>query len=266
MTGALAMVDVTVRGAGIFGLSIAWECACRGARVQVVDPAGPGTGASGGLVGALAPHVPEKLERQESLPAGQPADGPRLLGGGRGDRRRVARLCPHRAAATHRGRPRAGPCPPPRRHGSRALVRSRDLARAPGLRPGRLGAAQRHGPRHPRHAQRPHVPPPRLRGAGRGTRGARGRGAARGPGSRRRDPRHRHRRAGRAQPPFRPHHRQRGQGPGRAAALPRPRKTPRRSSRTRSTSSRTRTAPWRSDRPANATTTTPLPPTPVSTP
>ncbi len=55
----MARADVTVRGAGIFGLSIAWVCARRGARVQVIDPAGPGAGASGGLVGALAPHVPE---------------------------------------------------------------------------------------------------------------------------------------------------------------------------------------------------------------
>ena len=53
------MVDVTVRGAGVFGLSVAWCCAKRDARVRVVDPNGPGAGASGGLVGALAPHVPE---------------------------------------------------------------------------------------------------------------------------------------------------------------------------------------------------------------
>ena len=33
------MVDVTVRGAGIFGLSVAWACALRGASVRVVDPA-----------------------------------------------------------------------------------------------------------------------------------------------------------------------------------------------------------------------------------
>ena len=55
----MATAEITVRGAGIFGLSIAWVCACRGARVQVVDPAGPAAGASGGIVGALAPHVPE---------------------------------------------------------------------------------------------------------------------------------------------------------------------------------------------------------------
>ena len=55
----MATVDLTVRGAGIFGLSIAWEAARRGARVRVVDPAGPGAGASGGVVGALAPHTPD---------------------------------------------------------------------------------------------------------------------------------------------------------------------------------------------------------------
>jgi len=53
------MTDVTVMGAGIFGLSVAWACARRGAAVRVIDPGGPGAGASGGIVGALAPHVPE---------------------------------------------------------------------------------------------------------------------------------------------------------------------------------------------------------------
>ncbi len=53
-----AKADVTVRGAGIFGLAIGWACARRGARVRVIDPAGPGAGASGGVVGALAPHAP----------------------------------------------------------------------------------------------------------------------------------------------------------------------------------------------------------------
>ena len=45
-------------GAGIFGLSCAWAAARRGARVRVIDPAGIGAGASGGVVGALAPHAP----------------------------------------------------------------------------------------------------------------------------------------------------------------------------------------------------------------
>lgn len=61
------MVDVTVRGAGIFGLSIAWTCARRGATVQVVDPFGPGAGSSGGLVGALAPHVPENWNAKKAF-------------------------------------------------------------------------------------------------------------------------------------------------------------------------------------------------------
>lgn len=55
----MARVDITVRGAGIFGLSIAWAAARRGARVRVIDPFGVGAGSSGGLVGALSPHVPE---------------------------------------------------------------------------------------------------------------------------------------------------------------------------------------------------------------
>lgn len=55
----MATPDLTVRGAGVFGLTVAWEAACRGALVRVIDPRGPGGGASGGLVGALAPHAPE---------------------------------------------------------------------------------------------------------------------------------------------------------------------------------------------------------------
>ena len=54
------MVDLTVRGAGIFGLSIAWTALRRGARVRVVDPYGPGAGSSGGVVGAMQPHSPDR--------------------------------------------------------------------------------------------------------------------------------------------------------------------------------------------------------------
>lgn len=61
------MADVTIRGAGIFGLSIAWECLERGARVRVIDPGGPGAGASGGVVGALAPHVPENWNEKKAF-------------------------------------------------------------------------------------------------------------------------------------------------------------------------------------------------------
>ncbi|MEM7472449.1 MAG: FAD-dependent oxidoreductase [Pseudomonadota bacterium] len=51
--------DITVIGGGIFGLSIAWACLQRGAKVRVIEKRGIGAGASGGIVGALAPHVPE---------------------------------------------------------------------------------------------------------------------------------------------------------------------------------------------------------------
>lgn len=63
----MASVDVTVRGAGIFGLSVAWACVRRGARVRVVDPNGPGAGSSGGIVGALAPHVPENWNEKKAF-------------------------------------------------------------------------------------------------------------------------------------------------------------------------------------------------------
>jgi glycine/D-amino acid oxidase-like deaminating enzyme len=55
----MAKIDITVRGAGIFGLSLAWVCHRRGATVQVIDPGGVAAGASGGIVGALAPHTPD---------------------------------------------------------------------------------------------------------------------------------------------------------------------------------------------------------------
>lgn len=54
-------------GAGIFGLSVAYACARRGARVRVIDPRGVGAGASGGVVGALAPHVPENWNPKKAF-------------------------------------------------------------------------------------------------------------------------------------------------------------------------------------------------------
>ena len=61
------MVELRVFGAGVFGLSIAWEAARRGARVHVVDPFGVADGASGGIVGALAPHVPENWNPKKQI-------------------------------------------------------------------------------------------------------------------------------------------------------------------------------------------------------
>ncbi|MEJ6389982.1 NAD(P)/FAD-dependent oxidoreductase [Gymnodinialimonas ulvae] len=61
------MVDITIRGAGIMGLMCAWMLRTRGAAVQVIDPHGVGAGASGGIVGALAPHVPENWNPKKAM-------------------------------------------------------------------------------------------------------------------------------------------------------------------------------------------------------
>ncbi|MFZ5964564.1 NAD(P)/FAD-dependent oxidoreductase [Thalassococcus sp. BH17M4-6] len=96
----MARIDVTVRGAGIFGLSVAWACAQRGATVQVIDPGGAGAGSSGGIVGALAPHVPEnwndkKQFQLESLLMAQAFwDGVAKVGGVSGGYARLGRLQP----------------------------------------------------------------------------------------------------------------------------------------------------------------------------
>lgn len=63
----MATADVTVMGAGVFGLSIAYVCARRGATVRVIDPNGVASGSSGGLVGALAPHVPENWNEKKAF-------------------------------------------------------------------------------------------------------------------------------------------------------------------------------------------------------
>lgn len=51
--------DLTVMGAGVMGLSVAWAAQKLGARVRVLEAQGIGAGASGGVVGALMPHVPD---------------------------------------------------------------------------------------------------------------------------------------------------------------------------------------------------------------
>ncbi len=61
------MVDVTVIGAGIFGLSVGYACAKRGAKVRLFDDTGIGAGSSGGLVGALAPHMPERWDEKKEF-------------------------------------------------------------------------------------------------------------------------------------------------------------------------------------------------------
>ncbi|MBS0564972.1 MAG: FAD-binding oxidoreductase, partial [Proteobacteria bacterium] len=63
----MATADVTVIGGGIFGLSVAFACAARGARVRLVERQRIGAGCSGGLVGALAPHVPDNWNSKKEF-------------------------------------------------------------------------------------------------------------------------------------------------------------------------------------------------------
>ncbi len=109
----MARIDVTVLGAGIFGLSIAWACTRRGARVRVIDPRGPGGGASGGIVGALAPHTPEnwndkKAFQLESLLMAEPfwteVDGLSGLDSGYGRTGRLQPVSDDSALTLARGR------------------------------------------------------------------------------------------------------------------------------------------------------------------
>ncbi len=52
--------DVEIRGAGVFGLAVAYACAAhRDAHVRVVEKHLIGAGASGGPVGSLSPHSPD---------------------------------------------------------------------------------------------------------------------------------------------------------------------------------------------------------------
>ncbi len=59
--------DILVIGAGIFGLAAALACAGRGLSVIVADRAEPGAGASGGPVGALSPHPPERWSAKRAF-------------------------------------------------------------------------------------------------------------------------------------------------------------------------------------------------------
>ena len=49
------------------GLTLAWHCLNLGASVRVIDPNGIANGASGGIVGALAPHVPENWNTKKQF-------------------------------------------------------------------------------------------------------------------------------------------------------------------------------------------------------
>ncbi|WP_209427816.1 FAD-binding oxidoreductase [Pararhodobacter sp. SW119] len=110
----MTMARIAVMGAGVLGLCAAFRLAQRGARITVVERAHPGAGASGGVVGALAPHVPEgwnakKQVQFESLLAAAPFwAGVARIGGGDPGYARLGRVQPLTdKAAIDRARARA---------------------------------------------------------------------------------------------------------------------------------------------------------------
>lgn len=60
-------VSLLIAGAGIMGLWAAEMAARAGIDALVVDGAGPGRGASGGLLGALMPHMPDKWSDKKAF-------------------------------------------------------------------------------------------------------------------------------------------------------------------------------------------------------
>ena len=60
-------VDVLIIGGGIFGLCAAFSCVKRRLSVTVIDAGKIGGGASGGVVGALAPYVPDEWNQKRAF-------------------------------------------------------------------------------------------------------------------------------------------------------------------------------------------------------
>lgn len=63
----MAATDVVVVGAGVTGLAAALACRRAGLTVLVLERAGVGAGASGGLVGALAPYQPDRWSAKKAF-------------------------------------------------------------------------------------------------------------------------------------------------------------------------------------------------------
>ena len=64
---ATRVYDVAIVGAGIFGLWIARKASAAGLDVCLVDRAKPGAGASGGVLGALMPHMPDRWNDKKAF-------------------------------------------------------------------------------------------------------------------------------------------------------------------------------------------------------
>lgn len=59
--------DVAIVGGGVFGLWIARQCSAAGLSTCLVDKSTPGHGASGGLLGALMPHMPDRWDDKKQF-------------------------------------------------------------------------------------------------------------------------------------------------------------------------------------------------------
>lgn len=66
-SAAAAGADLVVVGAGVAGLFMALKAARAGLSVIVVEKERPGAGASGGFLGALMPHMPERWDAKKAF-------------------------------------------------------------------------------------------------------------------------------------------------------------------------------------------------------
>ncbi len=93
------MRRITIIGAGIFGLACAYTFARRGAAVRVIEARHIGAGASGGQVGALAPHDParwnakKQIQLEALIAAGEYWAGVERIGGIAPGWARLGRVC-----------------------------------------------------------------------------------------------------------------------------------------------------------------------------